>query len=162
MHYFIDGYNVTRRDPNTKDLPLESQRSELEKRLRINKTALLGKASYTIVWDAAGGLGITPSTGRPDLTSEYTHLPTADDAIVEKVRRATERVGVVTSDNELANRCRSAAPFGADILPAERLFAQAKPKKKQAKKTPMPRDIGIPANANEINRELKELWGIED
>jgi len=26
----------------------------------------------------------------------------------------------------------------------------------------MPYDVGIPANANEINRELKKLWGIDD
>ena len=58
-------------------------------------------------------------------------MPTADDAIVEKVRRATERLGVVTSDNELAGRCRSAALHGVDVLPAERLFADAKPPKKR-------------------------------
>jgi len=26
----------------------------------------------------------------------------------------------------------------------------------------MPHDVGIPANANEINRELKKLWGVDD
>ena len=158
MHYLIDGYNVTRRDPSTKDLPLEDQRAELEKRLRIGKTMLPGKATYSIVWDAAGGAGIVHPTDR----SEYTRMPTADDAIVEKVRRATERIGVVTSDNELAGRCRSAALHGVDVLPAERLFADAKPPKKRSKNTPMRRDIGIPANAHEINRELKEIWGIDD
>lgn len=158
MHYLIDGYNVTRRDPSTKDLPLEDQRVELEKRLRANKTELLGKATYSIIWDAAGGDGVV----HPSERSEYTRMPTADDAIVEKVRRASERIGVVTSDNELANRCRSAALHGADILPSESLFAHAKQPKKRAQKAPMRRDIGIPANANEINRELKELWGIED
>lgn len=157
MHYLIDGYNVTRRDPSTKDLPLEDQRAELEKRLRIGKAMLPGKATYSIVWDAAGGAGIVHPTDR----SEYTRMPTADDAIVEKVRRATERIGVVTSDNELAGRCRSAALHGVDVLPAERLFADAKPPKR-SKNTPMRRDIGIPANAHEINRELKEIWGIDD
>ena len=29
-------------------------------------------------------------------------------------------------------------------------------------RSPMPYDVGIPANANEINRELKKLWGIDD
>lgn len=162
MHYLIDGYNVTRRDPATKDLSLEEQRTALEKRLRLGMPSLPGKATYTIVWDAASGAGSTSATAHAHPRSEYTRLPTADDAIVAKARQATERIGVVTSDNELANRCRSAALHGVDIVPSERLFAQEKPTKKRGRKTPMPRDIGIPANANEINRELKELWGIDD
>ncbi|WP_180326520.1 NYN domain-containing protein [Raoultibacter phocaeensis] len=162
MHYLIDGYNVTRRDPATKNLLLEEQRLELESRLRIKSSVLLGKATYTIIWDASGGIGTVNPTGAAHRDSEYTRLPTADDAIVAKVRRATERIGIVTSDNELANRCRSAAPHGVDILPAERLFADAKPKKARDKKAPLPRDVGIPPNANEINRELKKIWGIED
>lgn len=159
MHYLIDGYNVTRRDPATKDLPLEKQRLELESRLRAKGSVFLGNATYTIVWDAAEGTGTTTAAHGK---SEYTRMATADDAIVAKARRATERIGIVTSDNELANRCRSAAAHGADILPAERLFAHAKPKKGRAKNVPLPRDIGIPPNANEINRELKKIWGIED
>ena len=114
MHYLIDGYNVTRRDPSTKDLPLENQRAELEKRLRIGKTMLPGKATYSIVWDAAGGAGIVHPTDR----SEYTRMPTADDAIVEKVRRATERIGVVTSDYELAGRCRSGSSKARCRIPS--------------------------------------------
>ena len=160
MHYYIDGYNVTRRDPATRDLPLEEQREHLERRLRADTGALLGK-SFTIIWDGAGGEGIAGSTSRALTHSEFTRMPTADDAIVDKVRRASMRVGVVTSDRELANRCKSAAQHGVEILPSDRLFASA-PKKKRTSRKPMRRDIGIPSNANEINRELKEIWGIED
>lgn len=159
MHYVIDGYNVTKRDPVTNGLSLEAQRDALERRLRITATDMLGKATYLIVWDAAGGEGVVRPT---DPHEEYTRLPTADDAIVEKVRRAQTRIGVVTSDRKLADRCRSVASHGVDILPAERLFAAATSKAKSHRKAPLPRDIGIPANANEINRELKELWGIDD
>lgn len=163
MRYLIDGYNVTKRDPATRDLSLEEQRDALERRLRVRAASLFGSTSYTIVWDAAGGQGVVRPTGG-DVA--YTRMPTADDAIVERVRRASERVGVVTSDNELAGRCRAVALYGADILPSDCLFANAaapvKLKGKRGKQKPLPRDVGIPANANEINRELKKLWGIED
>lgn len=163
MRYLVDGYNVTKRDPATSGLSIAEQRDALERRLRATAARVLGTSSYTIVWDAAGGEGV--SHAHADKVA-YTRLLTADDAIVERVRRASERVGVVTSDRELAERCRSVALHGVDVLPSERLFADApapaKPKGGRGKRKPMPRDVGIPANANEINRELKKLWGIED
>lgn len=158
MQYFIDGYNVTKRDAATRDLPLEDQRRELEGRLRINAQALLGTRSYCIVWDGAGGEGVV---NRSDAKTDYTRLPTADDSIVARVKRANARVGVVTSDRGLADRCRGAASHGVDIVPSDRLFACAVGKRPAKKKPALSRDVGIPANANEINRELKELWGIE-
>lgn len=159
MRYYIDGYNVTKRDPATRDLPIEEQRSQLEGRMRVQAVKLLGGSSYVIVWDAAGGQGVVHGHG-PDV--RYTRKPTADDAIVARVRAANARVGVVTSDRGLADRCRAVALHGVDVLPAERLFAGAKPARSAKKRKPLPRDMGIPSNANEINRELKELWGIED
>lgn len=162
MHYLIDGYNVTRSDPATRDLSLEDQRDRLERRLRADKAKFLGNATYTIVWDGHGGAGVARSTSQATSRSEYTRLPTADDAIVEKVRGAKERIGIVTSDHELASRCRDIAQHGVDVLKAEQLFEGAKPQKRPGRKAPMRRDIGIPSNANEINRELKEIWGIEE
>ncbi|MBC5584174.1 NYN domain-containing protein [Eggerthella sp. NSJ-70] len=163
MRYLVDGYNVTKRDPATSGLSIAEQRDALERRLRATAARVLGSSSYTIVWDAAGGEGVVRPAG--DKVA-YTRLPTADDAIVERVRRAPERIGVVTSDRELAERCRAVALHGIDVLPSERLFAgasaPAKSKGGRGKRKPMPRDVGIPANANEINRELKKLWGIED
>lgn len=159
MQYYIDGYNVTKRDPATRDLPIENQRTELERRMRTRGAALLGKATYAIVWDGAGGIGVVHDDG-PEV--HYTRMPTADDAIVAKVRVSQSRVGIVTSDTGLADRCRAVAQHGVDILPVERLFASAEPTSKAKARTLMRRDVGTPANANEINRELKELWGIED
>lgn len=159
MHYYIDGYNVTKRDPSTRSLSIEEQRDVLERRLRIEAGRLLGKGSYTIIWDGAGGEGVVHDAGPH---AAFTRRPTADDAIVERVRDAAERVGVVTSDRGLADRCRAVAPHGVDVLLSERLFAQAKGASKKRKAAPLPRDVGIPANANEINRELKKIWGIED
>lgn len=157
MRYLIDGYNVTRRDPVTRDLPLEEQRTALEQRMRLHGRDLLGKAPYLIVWDAAEGEGLC----RPSGSVEYTRQPTADDAIVEKVRAAAGLVGVVTSDRELADRCRAAAAHGVEVLPAERLFAGAVAKAGGKRHAARIIDEGIPANAHAINRELKELWGID-
>ena len=160
MRYFVDGYNVTKRDPATSGLAIEDQRDALERRLRVRAASALGTTSYTIVWDGAGGQGVVR---RANERAAFTRLPTADDAIVECVRRAPERVGVVTSDRGLADRCRAVALHGVDIVPAERLFEGAlAPAKSKGQRTPMPRDIGIPPNANEITRELKKLWGDED
>ena len=101
MRYYIDGYNVTKRDPSTRNLSIEEQRDALERRLRIDAGRALGRASYTIVWDGAGGEGVVRE---PDPHVAFTRKPTADDAIVERVRGAKERVGVVTSDRGLAAR----------------------------------------------------------
>lgn len=159
MRYYIDGYNVTKSDPATRALAIEEQRNALESRLRLSANRILGKAAYTIIWDGAGGEGLVKGVDRHVV---FTRKPTADDAIVECIRCATEHTGVVTSDRSLANRCREVALHGIDIVPSNRLFAQAKATPSKRKGAPLPRDIGIPANANEINRELKKLWGIED
>lgn len=160
MFYFIDGYNVTKRDPATRDLSIEEQRDALERRMRVCAPRVLGSTAYLIVWDAAGGEGVAQPH---DSRVAYTRLPTADDSIVARVRRSAERVGVVTSDRALAERCQAVALNGVEIVPSSRLFADAPvASKPRDRKKPMPRDVGIPPNANEINRELKKLWGIED
>jgi len=160
MRYLIDGYNVTRCDPATRDLPLEEQRTALETRMRTRGAALLGKGTYTIIWDGASGA----ARNNVPAGSTYTRRPTADDAIVARVRASKERIGVVTSDNELANRCHAVALHGVDVLPSSRLFESSRSPRnaKGGSRKPMSRDVGIPADANKINEELKRLWGIED
>jgi hypothetical protein len=165
VHYFIDGYNVTKQDPSTRDLELEDQREALETRMNVRGSALLGKGDYTIIWDGAGGVGVSDRIGVAKAShSRYTRRPSADDAIVETVRCAKQQVGVVTSDHELARRCQAVAPQGVTILPATRLFEAAQPAHSATGKTPrtLSRNVGIPPQAAAINKELKELWGIED
>lgn len=159
MRVYIDGYNVTRSDPATRNLPLEEQRAALEQRLRADARALLGTGDYQIVWDASGGFGDSRSD-RGHV--RYTRRDTADDAIVSRVRASKGRVCVVTSDGELANRCRQAAPYGADIKPSSMLYTGSKPRARRRRRGSVRRDEGIPANANAIKAELKRLWGIED
>ncbi len=165
MQYLIDGYNVTKLDPVTRDLPLEDQRTALERRIQIRGAALLGKGAYTIIWDGVGGVGVVKNAhDTASSHSHYTRRPTADDAIVETVRISTVRIGVVTSDHGLADRCRAVALHGVDILPAQRLFESAVDTRsaKGRKQKPIPRNVGIPSGADEINRELRDLWDIEE
>lgn len=147
------------RDPATQDLGIAAQREALEARLRSGFRTLFGKGSWRIIWDGAQGAGDTDSR---DGHTRFTRMPTADDAIVRAVRSANEKVTVVTSDNELAARCKQAASHGCEVLPASRAFASALP---TAQKTQKKRhggmsaiDQGIPANAKAINDELRALW----
>ena len=109
MLYLIDGYNVVKRDPSLRGMSLQEQREALERHLRLHAREVLGKGSYLVIWDGKGGEGVV----RPSMTGrvKYTRMDTADDAIVAKVRSLDPRdqVTVFTSDNELANRCRSSA-----------------------------------------------------
>lgn len=163
MLYYVDGYNVTRQDPATRALSLERQRKALEHRMAAHAPELLGKGnSYHIVWDGAGGAGLT-WTAAPN--TEYTDLPTADDAIVEHVRASNVCVGVVTSDRNLIDRCVSAGARRHHILPSRVLFEVSVPHDRATANAPAQeaqREYGIPDDAEAINHELRELWGIED
>lgn len=170
MLYLIDGYNVTKQDPETCNLSLEDQRRSLEQRMPKIFKQLFGKrATYRIIWDGAGGGGVSHSV---DKNSHFTRLATADDSIVNRVLGAKEKIAVVTSDKGLALRCQNAAEFGVDIVPSSKLFSRPTKRAKSGKVLPekAPRgkadrisgDIGIPPNANKINEELKKIWGIED
>lgn len=168
MLYYIDGYNVTKGDPATRNLSLQKQRDALEERMQAHGSKLLPKgARWRIVWDGSHGAGLDHAAGS---SVEYARTPTADDAIVQHVRAANERVGIVTSDQGLARRCKGAATYGVDVLPRERLYAkeataQGRNGKKHAKGHGrgggISPEIGIPKGANKINEELKKIWGIE-
>ena len=169
MLHIIDGYNVPKSDPATKALPLEDQRHALESRMRMNARALIGTTDYLIVWDGAGGVGVAHAA---DSHARFTRMNTADDSLVERVRHESRRVCVVTNDRGLIDRCKNTAKHGVEIKPSRTLFNDAlmfqalqddgpatRPRKQAKKSNGEP---GIPSFANEINRELKELWGIED
>lgn len=168
MFHVIDGYNVTKRDPATQSLPLEDQRNALELRMRTRARSLIGTTDYLIIWDGAGGKGVVHDGDRH---ARFTRMDTADDAIVACVRREDRNVCVVTSDTGLARRCKAAAVREVQIKAADVLFKDAMlftgldRENSQTGKRRQKRDNyepGIPPFANEINRELKEIWGIED
>jgi predicted RNA-binding protein with PIN domain len=168
MFHVIDGYNVTKRDPATRELSLEDQRHALEARMRTRARTAIGTTDYLIIWDGAGGKGIVHANSNH---VRFTRLDTADDAIVARVREENRRVCIVTSDNGLVRRCKSAATQGVEIKPSDILFEDAplfaalKPEttgKQPRHRKSSNAEPGIPPFANEINQELKNIWGIED
>lgn len=159
MRWYIDGYNVTKSDPATKHLSLEEQREALQARMRARGRELLGSSDFVIVWDGAGGAG--NSKGAYGSKAEYTRMPTADDSIVNRVSASRDHVGVVSSDNGLIGRCKDVARSGITVKASSSLYESAKIAKNKRRGSGINPNIGIPDGANEINRELKKLWGLE-
>lgn len=159
MRYVIDGYNVTKGDPATRDMRLEVQRDALVQRLAVSASSLLGSGRVVVVFDGAEGAGNVERHGAVEV--RYSRAESADEAIVRIVRESSEPVTLVTSDRDLASRARTAGAVEVRVEPRERLFAAAPPRRR-------PRHggstAGLPKGANRITRELKDLWltGEED
>lgn len=151
MRFLVDGYNVTRSDPATKELTLEQQREALVGRLAARRRDLLGDGEVTVVFDGvAGGCG---GTGRGAVEVRYARSPeSADDLIARLAARGG--VTVVTSDGGLARRVKST---GAAVVPSATCFEGARGRRRRGGRYPAS-TAGLPAGANEITRELKDLW----
>lgn len=149
MRYVVDGYNVTKRDPATSGLPLEAQREALVARLAVRGRDLLGPGEVTVVFDGAEGGG--GEARRGSVTVRYARGESADDVVV---RLATgPGVVVVTSDGGLARRV--AGP-GVRVVGAESCF-EGRAARRTRGRYPAG-TVGLPPGANEITRELKDLW----
>jgi len=147
MRSFIDGYNVTMCDPATRDLAAGEQRAALVRRLGARGLELLGAGAITIVWDGrSDGHG---GTSGP-VTERYSGDATADELIVALVSAGDV---VVTSDREVAQR---AAARGAQVRAADVVFDAATGSRPKRRRLAV--DAGLPSGANEITRELKDLW----
>ena len=66
MHTLVDGYNVTKADPATREGTLEDQRTALVGRLRARRASLLDSGDATVVFDGQQGMSAAPVS--------YTHL----------------------------------------------------------------------------------------
>lgn len=158
MLFLIDGYNVTRSDPATRDLPLEAQREALVARLRARGAAMLGRGRIVVVFDGAEGAGVSCSPGIP-VEVRYSRESSADDAIVSLVTASRESVCLVTSDNDLGERARTHARVAVEVRPREAAFDSAgRGSARKGGRTNTRRDTGIPNGANKITEELKKLW----
>jgi hypothetical protein len=159
MLFLVDGYNVTRADPATRELSLEQQRDALSRRLATRGAALLGAGRIVVVFDGAEGAGSTTHVGSVQV--RYSGGQSADDAIVAVARAAGERVVLVTSDRELACRVRDHLGRSVGVRPREACFEAAR---REAGRDPggVARDEGLPRGANMITAELKDLWLSED
>ncbi|MDO9558026.1 MAG: NYN domain-containing protein [Coriobacteriia bacterium] len=157
MLVLVDGYNVTKSDPATRELSLEEQRVALLGRLRVRGRDLFGEGRIVVVFDAAGGAG--GSTARDSaIEVRFSRSGTADDMIVELAKGASGKVVLVTSDRTLAERTRMHAPAGCEIRPREALFTAARPMKRTRSRRYPAGSVGIPAGGNSITEELKKIW----
>lgn len=158
MLYLIDGYNVTRSDPATRELSLEDQREALIRRLRARGVQMLGPGRIVILFDARdAAFGQRVDAGPVEV--HYARSGSADDAIVKAVSGVSGKVVVVSNDRELADRARVHAQGGIEVRPASAAYESAGLGSDRRGKRPRPpRDTGLPAGANKITEELKKLW----
>lgn len=157
MIYLVDGYNITKGDPATRELSLEAQRDGLVARLRTRGADLLGRGRIAVVFDGTGGMGGSLSAGVP-VEVRYARDGSADDLLVQMATTATEKVCVVSSDRELAQRIGQHASHGFEVMPRESLFEAARPRARRGGKRYPASTAGLPHGANKITEELKELW----
>jgi predicted RNA-binding protein with PIN domain len=162
MLLLVDGYNVTRSDPATRDLALDEQRDALVARLRARGTEMLGRGRLVVVFDGAEGTGGTTPDTAP-VTVVYARAGTADDAIVARVRKTAEKVVLVSNDRDLADRVRAHARGGVEVRTASVCYeAAGKGVMRRVSRQGVARDEGLPRGANAITEEMKRLWLTDD
>jgi uncharacterized protein YaiI (UPF0178 family) len=83
----------------------------------------------------------------------YARSPESADDLIARLA-ANGDVTVVTSDGGLARRVEST---GAAVVPSARCFEGAHGRRRRGGRYPAS-TVGLPAGANEITRELKDLW----
>lgn len=149
MRVIIDGYNVIRSDPATRALPHEEQRAALVRRLAASGRSFFGVGGIIVVFDGCND-GAVESIGGVDV--RFSRDRTADDVVAEL---AGPGVLVVTSDRELADRCRAA---GARVQPADAAFEGARPTVRRKHVRYPAATVGIPKGGNLITEELKRVW----
>jgi len=162
MLFLVDGYNVTRSDPETRHLNIEGQRDALVRRLRARGEVMLGAGRIVVFFDGAEGSGESVSSSSP-VTVVFSRAGTADDAIVRMAAGASEKVVVVSNDRGLLQRARVHAKGPFEERPASTCHEDSGTGAARKGKRPAPRrDTGLPPGANKITEELKQMWLDED
>jgi predicted RNA-binding protein with PIN domain len=149
MRYLIDGYNVTRRDPATRDLDIAEQRDALVARLAVRGADLLGAGPLVVVFDGQRGGGADSRRGAVEV--RYSRGETADDLIARLATGAGDTV--VTSDTGLAERVRVR---GGAVIGAEACFEGRRARRRGGRYPAS--TVGLPPGANKVTEELKRLW----
>lgn len=163
MLFLVDGYNVTKRDPATSGLTLEEQRDALVRRLAVRGATLLGRGRHIIVFDGRDGVaGATVSGTLPEVV--FARAGSADDEIVRIAASAGHKVVIVSDDRELLARACTHAKHPVEQRPAATVFEAASGNRvaSRRRRGSVARDAGLPAGANRITQELKELWLTEE
>lgn len=159
MLFLVDGYNVTRADAATRDLPLEAQRDALVARLRARGRELLGAGRIVLVFDGQGHGGVTPSQAAAPVEVRFSRGEQADDVLARLASQARERVVLVSSDAGLAGRVETHASHGCEVRSREVLFdAAGRGSSRRGPRRYPASSAGTPKGANRITEELKKLW----
>lgn len=160
MLLLVDGYNITMRDDSTSGLSKEGQREALVARLAAHASTLAPKGRIVVVFDAHAQLGASSQGGAPVAT---VYAASADDEIVRRTASAGGRVSVATDDMRLRARISQDVGRHVTFLDGVSLTdAGLRARRKKAKGGRVARETGLPAGANKITEELKELWLTED
>jgi predicted RNA-binding protein with PIN domain len=164
MLFLIDGYNVTKGDPATERLSLEQQRDALVARLRVRGEQLLGRGRIVVVFDGDADVAPAAAYGRAatyPIAVAFSRGGKADDEIVRRAGAASgDRVCLVSSDRELADRVRARLGKRAEVRTRECAFesavgvAPAQPSRpaRSADEADLPRDAAA------ITAELERTW----
>lgn len=154
MRYLVDGYNVTKGDPATRDLPLEGQRTGLVARLATRGRDLLGSGDVLVVFDGRAGFGGGERQGT--VSVRYSRDESADELIVRVAREAVSAFVLVTSDRDLAQRAADAAEVAVEVRARESVYEGAGSRRRRVGRSDQ--DEESPPDANAITKELKDLW----
>jgi predicted RNA-binding protein with PIN domain len=152
MRFFVDGYNVTRRDPATARLEPAAQREALVSRLAARGADLLGRGTIEVVFDGISGGGAGERRGPVEV--RFSRDEAADDLIVRRVAGLGGGATVVTSDAGLAARVTAS---GTRVAAAETCFEASRPARKARGRYPAA-SAGLPPGANRVTEELKKIW----
>ena len=163
MLFLVDGYNVTKSDPATRDLTLEAQRAALVARLRARGSDLLGSGRIVVVFDGEVAQGSRGQDTHP-VTVEFSRGQSADDAIVRAASGVPrEQVCLVTSDRGLAERVRVHLGARLEVRGREVVFdAASRRSPRRRRGGDVAGESGTPAGANRITEEMKKIWLTED
>lgn len=160
MLILVDGYNVTMKDPATRDRDKEAQRDALVHRLATRGSALLGKGSIVVVFDSRDRFGLSSETCG---TVKVVYATDADSEIVRRCDAAGEHVVVVTDDMRQRARISQDVSRRVEYRGASTCFdAAGRGPQRKDRRPRITRETGLPADADEITKDLMDTWGVED
>jgi len=147
IHYIVDGYNLIFSTPL-------GQANLEEAREILTMLVLRIGHPVTVVFD--GREGVTNMRKRQYVV--YTKGLSADEYIKKWVEEQKDRQGivVVTRDRQIQSYVRN---MGAKIMEPQEFYnlLQRRPKRRKLIKGVLTEE-----EAQDINRELLDLWGVED
>ncbi len=127
---------------------------------------MLGAGRIIVVFDGEGGLGVSsaPGAGSAPVEVRFARDESADDLIMRIAADTTgERVCLVSSDADLAERVRVHGAGGAEGRGREAAFESAGRGRARKGRTRYPTSsAGVPAGGNKITEELKKVWLAEE